>query len=433
MINQIYGYMHDRSLRTRAHLVQQGLGLGKVALNGKSSYVFIPLRFNLDHSDDIWKQLVKQQPTSNVEPEQWELEHEFDSEDDNLGAPLRISVKQILGVYDQQKSFGFRCILSGNEFPHQSFSFYNSAFNFFDSSSYADTVFVIHQAEGHPSHILACKEILVSESSHFRTLFQSGFSETNSKRRFDIEKLSRYEDEDGSSVSPVINDQLHPFLPSNQREESAPRAPRDGNDSTERSPSSEPNRKRIKLEGAVEESSSETGDVRSLNVVDIREIDFRTYRAMIRYLHVPTVPFHPLASEYLVEKSKNNALDESPLDWLWNKFCDLDQLNYEGVDPCSSSAMYRLADLYDMEDLRDLSLDFIVRSLTVENAAYELFSPLSFDYEAVQKPILEFFVKNWRAVRRTDGFKAVLKQFSLGNLSRGEGIMEKIFGMALLS
>ena len=88
---------------------------------------------------------------------------------------------------------------------------------------------------------------------------------------------------------------------------------------------------------------------------------------MIKYLHVPNVPFLPISSEFLVEESKNHDLKENPAEWLQAKYNAMScQLKY-AVEPCSSEAMYRLADLYNLDRLRDLSLGFIVRSLTVEN------------------------------------------------------------------
>ncbi|GAA5970697.1 hypothetical protein JCM3765_002799 [Sporobolomyces pararoseus] len=304
----------------------------------------------------------------------------------------------------------------------------------FDSSTYADTIFIVHQKGHQPLHIFARQTILVSASSHFKTLFKSGFSESTSRKRFDTKKLANSKDDDGSSLSTLVEQELSPFFTSDRASTSERHQTeiiKDNLDSSNEIPSSaEPNPKRIKLDKSAEcsEGSIPVHDYEQLlNVINIHEIDFRTYRALIRYLHVPNVPFLPLASTFLVEKSKNPALETPPSVWLGDKFEILEnQLDWE-VEPCSSHSMYRLADQYDLEDLRELSLGFIVRSLTIENVAYELFSPLSLDYGTVQKPIVEFFVKNWRQVCKTVGWKAVLKQFSLGKLTNGEELMEKIF------
>ncbi|GAA5992886.1 hypothetical protein JCM5350_008344 [Sporobolomyces pararoseus] len=89
--------------------------------------------------------------------------------------------------------------------------------------------------------------------------------------------------------------------------------------------------------------------------------------------------------------------------------------------------MYRLADCYGIGELAHWTLGYIVRSLTVENVAYELFLPLSLDFEAVSEPILEFLVQNWEQVKNTKAFETVLESFSLGELARGKHIMARIF------
>jgi hypothetical protein len=102
---------------------------------------------------------------------------------------------------------------------------------------------------------------------------------------------------------------------------------------------------------------------------------------MIAYMHVPVVPFLPLPSNFLVELQKEDRKEDddfdkfrkSPISWLDAAFWKLSGQLGRGIDPCSPHAMYRLADCYGMEDLRDLSLGFIVRSLTVENVS-RLFS-----------------------------------------------------------
>ena len=37
----------------------------------------------------------------------------------------------------------------------------------------------------------------------------------------------------------------------------------------------------------------------------------------------------------------------------------------------------------------------MLTTLTVIQVAYELFSPLSFDYDKIQRPVLDYFNKNW--------------------------------------
>ncbi|GAA5963184.1 hypothetical protein JCM3765_003639 [Sporobolomyces pararoseus] len=347
---------------------------------------------------------------------------------------------------------------AGDHFPQLTSPANDHTYGFFDSSTYADTVFIVHQPGRPPLHIFACENILVSASSHFKTrkadpltilscikhqtdsvpaiVFESGFSESTSRRKFDVEKLANHEKDDYTSTSALIDQQLLPFYSSETESTPQPsasenQASNDHANSSAPTPSSEPSRKRIKLEeGNGSDPSAPETTGRLMNAIDVHETDFRTYRAMISHLHTPVVPFLPVTSNYLVEHF-NNELDYScPLDWLQEQFEELDSsFDWSGVEPCSAAAMYRLSDRYDLEDLRELSLGFIIRSLTIENVPYELFSSLSLDYEAVQKPILEFFVKNWSEVRKSKGFKLVLEQFSLGKLAKGKDLMGKIFEM----
>jgi len=112
---------------------------------------------------------------------------------------------------------------------------------------------------------------------------------------------------------------------------------------------------------------------------------FATYRAMIAYLHVPIVPFLPLPSDFLVELAKTDRpegdpfelVERFPAEWLQEQFDALKGEVDWVVDPCPPHAMYRLADLYNLEDLRDLSLGFIIRSLTIENVSLLFRAPLS--------------------------------------------------------
>ncbi|GAA5999087.1 hypothetical protein JCM5350_001376 [Sporobolomyces pararoseus] len=377
------------------------------------------------------KEIPAQIPPEALEDLEFE-EHDFDIDTSSWGMELGVTVKQFLDIYDQQKSIGFRCVLKSDHFPERLSQGPDLALKFYDSRTYADTVFVVHGTGRAPLHIFACKPVLISASSHFKTLFESGFSEATSRRRFDVQKLANHKKDDGSSTSAFIDQQLLPFYSSDK--DATPQPPanpapnnNDSNSSKE-TPSSEPSRKRIKLEEGTGKEVSETGTGKLLYVIDVHDTDFRTYRAMTRYLHKPAAQFLPVSSNYLVEHFANDLSPERPLDWLQKQFDALKSPKRQ-TKPSSAASMYRLSDLYNLEDLRELSLGFIIRSLTIHNVSFELFSPLSLDYEAVQKPILEFFVKNWSEVRKTKGFNIVLEQFSLGKLAKGKDLMKTIFEM----
>ncbi|GAA5913351.1 uncharacterized protein JCM6883_003048 [Sporobolomyces salmoneus] len=161
---------------------------------------------------------------------------------------------------------------------------------------------------------------------------------------------------------------------------------------------------------------------------------FFVYRALIAYLYSGYPPFFYLSSGILVgfdaESQPNQSFDSQLKLELQIEFdVSLGDSLYYGVLPCSAHAMYRLADRYGVDELMELSLGFITRSLTVENVAYELFSPLSLDFAAVQEAIFEFFSANWDAVKASKAFGVVIDKFSSGELQPGKELMTSIFQM----
>ncbi|GAA5915234.1 uncharacterized protein JCM6883_002369 [Sporobolomyces salmoneus] len=187
----------------------------------------------------------------------------------------------------------------------------------------------------------------------------------------------------------------------------------------------------------VSESEVSNYGSKRIYVVDITETDFTTYRAMLSWLYCREVSFTALPSDYLVARDKALA-EHLPTDpsfafdppelWLPKKFESLkgQRINRK-IPPCSAHSMYRLADCYSINGLKRVAKDRILRCLTVENVAYELFSPLSIDYEEIQKPVLEFFVKNWAQVKKTTAFKNVLDKFAEGELARARELIETVF------
>ncbi|TFY58336.1 hypothetical protein EVJ58_g6485 [Rhodofomes roseus] len=61
--------------------------------------------------------------------------------------------------------------------------------------------------------------------------------------------------------------------------------------------------------------------------------------------------------------------------------------------PCSAKAVYRLADKLDLQELKQRAFQHIVKSLTVGNVAYEVFSTFSAAFEDVRKVTKLFTVR----------------------------------------
>lgn len=109
---------------------------------------------------------------------------------------------------------------------------------------------------------------------------------------------------------------------------------------------------------------------------------FVAFRAFLSYLHTGSLPILPLPSDYLV--ARQEALTASGVDseqfeflargeWLQERFYNLPgQLDWKGVEPCSSHALYRLARKMDCAEVAIIAKERIVRSLTIKNVGSAL-------------------------------------------------------------
>ncbi|GAA5946391.1 hypothetical protein JCM3765_000224 [Sporobolomyces pararoseus] len=383
--------------------------------------------------------------------DKFSLEHNFSSSNPIAGQPLQAPLQDLLKNYDENKILGIRCTVTAPHRPSPTPSSSNLLLSFFDNPTTTDTVFVFNNEDG-PLYVFACKSLVSAASSHFKNLFESNHL---TQRVLDIETLDR---EDRGLNSDLVNGELAPFFrpqivgdeagatgdslnllspdqvaPEQQsevKETEVKETSKEEEISTEERPA-----KKIKLEESAEVEEQKP-DRKLLTVVEVDESDFRSFRAMISYLHVQLVPFYSITSNFLLELAKDRQpgddfekYEHCPADWLENHFSSKKKQHYSNnLHPCSPYEMYRLADKYKIEHLKKLSLDYIVRSLTIANVAYELFSPLSLEYKPVSQMILDFFVKNWAEVKKSTAFKAVLDKFSAGEL-HGRDLMESIFDM----
>jgi len=94
---------------------------------------------------------------------------------------------------------------------------------------------------------------------------------------------------------------------------------------------------------------------------------------MLAYLHIKTVSFYSIGSNFLVEREKGgNAFrnyENHPELWLEDHFKKKKKITMGEVEPCSPNKMYRLASKYEIEELKSLSLMYITKSLTVQNVS----------------------------------------------------------------
>jgi hypothetical protein len=96
---------------------------------------------------------------------------------------------------------------------------------------------------------------------------------------------------------------------------------------------------------------------------------------MIAYLHTQDTPLFYLPSDLLVKVDQLDDPSTANVDTLLTNALEEVVLAAEdhplwyGVAPCSAHATYRLADRYLLEELTEMSLGFVTRSLTAENVS----------------------------------------------------------------
>ncbi|GAA5913334.1 uncharacterized protein JCM6883_003042 [Sporobolomyces salmoneus] len=354
---------------------------------------------------------------------------EFNDSAPGWGKPL-ISVRDLLFIFSVTKSVGIRCCLSADQSVQLSPTPPNPFIHFLDNPTCCDTLFAIHCSSERVLHVLASRSLLVSVSSYFKTLFESSFAESSARQKITLGSLKIYRKYASLSFA-TTKKELFPFTTIASPSASSSESEDDGAASPFPGPYS--------AVTTVPERYFEADDSGKFFVIDIHETDFFAYRSMIAYLHTKYTPLLHLPSDALVEYHQgagagaraDRRTPESYLAlWLVDEFHNSKKHPlYTGVHSCSAHAMYRLADRYELDELKEMSLGFIVRSLTVENVAYELFSSLSLDYEPVQKPVFNFLCQNWDAVKSTKAFEIVFERFSLGELSTGKDLMASIFKM----
>jgi len=169
----------------------------------------------------------------------------------------------------------------------------------------------------------------------------------------------------------------------------------------------------------------------------VRDASYSAYRSVLYYIYTDNIVFAPLSSSFIShaapdqsvltsavgssENSSNVRASQSIESAMifgaksrreWIKFWEG---HHPGTpSPCSAKAVYRLADRLDLDDLKQRAFQFIIRSLTVENVPYEVFSTFSAAFEEVRKVQVKYFLDNWSAIRASDAMKNVWQQIRLG-------------------
>ncbi|TFK52200.1 hypothetical protein OE88DRAFT_1657312 [Heliocybe sulcata] len=200
---------------------------------------------------------------------------------------------------------------------------------------------------------------------------------------------------------------------------------------------SSPRTPTMQVEAASPETESVPGPSKMRVVV--RDVAYNTYFAVLYYIYTDCITFAPPASSFLSpadpgqpsttaqsgSDSTNNAnvrsnapvethtVSSAPAsrkDWVrdW-------QRKHPGQPtPCSAKAVYRLADKLDLRALKERAFQYIVKSLTVQNVPYEMFSSFSTTFDDVRKVQMQFFLEHWGEIRTSDAMRNLWPQIRAG-------------------
>ncbi|KAI6129044.1 hypothetical protein EV401DRAFT_1884950 [Pisolithus croceorrhizus] len=111
----------------------------------------------------------------------------------------------------------------------------------------------------------------------------------------------------------------------------------------------------------------------SLRKVYVKDVAFRTWKALIFHIYTGRISFGPLRSQASTGASLRSGLaDHSPL--------------------CSPKSMYRVADKYDLRGLKALARANIQSKITAQNVVPELFSSFASRYPDIRNYLVKFYV-----------------------------------------
>ncbi|KAG6813582.1 hypothetical protein H0H92_009626 [Tricholoma furcatifolium] len=331
-----------------------------------------------------------------------------------------------------------------------------------DDPSYSDVEFII---PGRGGDIKSARKILASKTllrraEYFESMFGSGFSEGSSeKARASVDDqatpsvtdaeatlvMTEFEDSDDedddlagtsttqvSSESNALSPSAEPEAPTAAAEGSKENSSEDDNEEAE-----QPRNVRPKLSHpSSPRSNAETlpSDSRyPRSSVVVKDVAYNTYMALLYYLYTDIIVFAPFSSSFLlnspppVDTSTDKAQSSTPSEEISQKTGQEETFTTrkqwiqawkenhpDQPAPCSAKAMYRLADRIDLPELKARASQHIVKSLTVENIAYEVFSPFASAFDDIRKIQVDFFLAHWKDIRVSDSMRNVWQQIRNG-------------------
>ncbi|EAU85915.2 hypothetical protein CC1G_02938 [Coprinopsis cinerea okayama7 len=333
-----------------------------------------------------------------------------------------------------------------------------------DDPLYSDVEFVFPKG-GDPANarrIVAAKKML-ARVEYFATMFASDFAEgltgrpvlgrlssspsegfTGYMDEFEDSDEEDDNDDEGDFADPPELPNLHAATSTSEaahhdRLDSA----RDDEEVSETAPATSPSsttptdESQSKLEAFTEPQNPTRKNDRGppKTIIVVKDVAYRTYKAILYWLYTGHIVFAPLSSSFN-RKEKETASVASPTTPAADAATSSNQLpgakrteapasraewiaewvkEFPGrPEPCSAKAVYRVADKIDIPELKERAAQHIVKSLTVHNIAYEVFSPFSAVFDEIRKVEINFFLNHWHEIRSSESMVEVWRQIRTG-------------------
>ncbi|KAF9483428.1 hypothetical protein BDN70DRAFT_873937 [Pholiota conissans] len=343
-----------------------------------------------------------------------------------------------------------------------------------DDPVYSDVQFIIPkrgQSLSNGRRIWASKKLL-KRADYFQTMFGSNFAEGSNQPK-DIDQTPKTSTRDIKGSPPQLNILLDEFEDSDNEFDDGDRSDSTP-DNLESSTAGHEEMSMLmldthsadshsldwdRLDEGMQSSDSQVSspqiqalppnaDIQNLDApkdyskltIIVKDAAYTTYHSMLYYIYTDNIVFAPLSSSFIGLSGDGTTVtpidtsipstpsegsqmpsgkrfshqDVAPMltraDWIreWMR------VNPGRPAPCSAKSIYRIADRLDLSELKDRAAEHITKSLTVENIAYEVFSPFAAAFEAIRKVEINFFLAHWQEIRASDTMKHVWIQIRNG-------------------
>ncbi|GAA5968903.1 hypothetical protein JCM11641_000773 [Rhodosporidiobolus odoratus] len=279
----------------------------------------------------------------------------------------------------------------------------------FNNPVCADVVFEVRPLGNSALFHIPVKLILIERCPHFKAVLTSGFSESGTLS-LDLSALNC------KAVNKLVGD-ANDFEIFEIFEMALTLDPASGD--------AQQGKKR--LQATLSGPTHPYKGTREFQRIQVTDCSYATIYSLLFFLHTGQVAFLPLQSNYLLASQDEPHDPPHPLfsPALRDAWLEAQVLGNE-MTHCSAHALYRLADRYLLDCLREYAKQFIISNLTVQNVTYEAFSSLSRDFDDFQKDVVAFISQNWSKVRSSRAWSQSMELLEEGQLPGGAAVLCRV-------